>query len=113
MRYYEKLLLKAEELRALGLDVELPENMTMQLVRKSELISRHLAKLRESDLLLLGNIDGYIGVSTFFEAGWAYALGKPVFSLEKLDENNKFTEELRAIGVVELEGNLGLLKEKK
>ena len=111
MRFYERLLPVAEKLRELGHEVNLPEKNLKEL-NKSELILRHLTKLRESDTLLLGNSDGYIGASTFFEAGWAFALDKPIFALEKLDEESDFTEDLRAIGVVELENNFDKLKEE-
>ena len=111
MRFYEQLLPVAEKLRELGHEVDLPEKTTEKL-SKTELISQHFAKLRESDALLVGNVGGYIGTSTFFEAGWAFALAKPIFTLEKLDETSAFTEDLRAIGVIELDNNFDKLKEE-
>jgi len=105
MRHYEALMPVAEQLRALGCHVEMPERDCGPLP-KADLMSRHLSKLRSSDVLLLGNIGGYVGVSTFFEAGWAIALGKPVFALEALDRQSEFTEDLKAAGVIELDGDV-------
>ena len=105
MRYHEVLAPVVEQLRALGCHVEMPEQDLGGLT-KADLMARHLGKLRRSDVLLLGNIAGYVGASTFFEAGWATALGKPVFALEALDGQSEFTEDLRAAGVIELNGDI-------
>lgn len=109
MRFYEKLLPLAKDLRARCHTVEMPEK-TAEKLNRSKLISRHLAKLRTADALLIANFDGYIGASAFFEAGWAFALAKPIFCLEKLDETSAFTEDLRAIGAVELDNDFNKLK---
>lgn len=49
----------------------------------------------------------------FFEAGWAFALGKPVFVLESIDRESDYAEDLLAIGAVELKGDLGKINEKE
>ena len=45
------------------------------------------------------------------ETGSAFALGKPIYVLEEIDDSSDFAEDLRAIGVVELRGDLGIIKE--
>jgi nucleoside 2-deoxyribosyltransferase len=107
MRHYKKLLPVAERLRASGFAVELPD--ASDGATKTEYIKQHMNKMLESDILIIGNIDGYVGASTFFESGWAYALKKPIFVLEKLDENSIYTEDLRAISVTVLENDFNKL----
>ena len=80
---------------------------------KRRMIENHLEKLRSVDALLLANIGGRIGTSTFFEAGWAFALGKPVFVLESIDRESDYAEDLLAIGAVELKGDSGKIKEQE
>jgi nucleoside 2-deoxyribosyltransferase len=109
MCHYEKLLPLAEGLREQGFDVELPEK-TLAPKTKREHIETYLEKLKNADILLLGNVEGYVGVSTFFEAGWAYALGKPIFALETIDANSDYHEDLAAIDVVELDGDFDKMK---
>lgn len=43
----------------------------------------HLAAIKEADFLYVYNPEGYIGTSATMEIGWALALNKPVFSLQK------------------------------
>ena len=51
-----------------------------------ELESFHLRAIREADLIFLHAPDGYVGLSTAFEIGYAEALSKPVFSKHELKE---------------------------
>lgn len=45
------------------------------------------------------------------ETGSDFALGKPIYVLEEMDDSSDYAEDLRAIGVVELRGDLGVIKE--
>lgn len=112
MRHHDELVPVAETLRGLGYEVELPDNNNPSYSKKQH-IDKHLGELTESDALLLGNVDGYIGASTFFEAGWAFALKKPIYVLEKFDKNSSFTEDLKAIGAIELCGDWDKLEKEK
>ncbi|MBT6144519.1 MAG: hypothetical protein HN712_06805 [Gemmatimonadetes bacterium] len=58
---------------------------------KRNYIDAHLAKIKQSDLVLLANypkngIGGYIGANSLMEAAFAYALGIPVAYLEQIGE---------------------------
>jgi nucleoside 2-deoxyribosyltransferase len=57
-------------------------NDTEDILHPDELERRHLAAINHSDLLVLHLPDGYIGLSTAFELGYAYAKGVPIVSKE-------------------------------
>ena len=113
MKVYPQLIDLKKRLEKLGYAVELPDEGSGETGRgfKRRMIDDHLSKLRRADVLLLANVGGRIGASTFFEAGWAFVLGKTIYVLEEIDEGSDFAEDLRAIGVVELRGDLGIIKE--
>ena len=113
MKVYPQLIDLKNRLEKLGYAVELPDEGSSETGSdfKRRMIDDHLSKLRRADVLLLANIGRRIGASTFFEAGWAFALGKPIYVLEEIDDSSDFAEDLRAIGVVELRGDLGAVKE--
>lgn len=46
----------------------------------------HLRAIREADILFIHAPNGYIGVSTSFEIGYALAKGVPVFSTHELQD---------------------------
>jgi nucleoside 2-deoxyribosyltransferase len=48
---------------------------------------RHIEALRHSDFMWIINPDGYLGLSTAFEMGFARALGVPIFGASKLDHD--------------------------
>jgi nucleoside 2-deoxyribosyltransferase len=55
------------------------------------MIGEHLVKIQKSDCVLVVNeplkgIAGYIGANTFLEMGFAYALGKTIYTLNELPE---------------------------
>lgn len=59
--------------------------------QKMKLDNIHLAKIRESDAILVLNVGGYIGESTAKEITYAQDLGKKVFWLEApKDRENQF-----------------------
>jgi hypothetical protein len=45
----------------------------------------HFYKIRMADVVFVYNVDGYIGVSTNMEIGYAAALGKPIYALSGKD----------------------------
>jgi len=46
----------------------------------------HFYKIRMADVVFVYNKDGYAGVSTTLEIGYAVALGKPIYGLSDKDE---------------------------
>lgn len=92
----------AEKIRSQGNSVHTP-TVSQESRTKRSFIDEHLAKLVESDALIVGNFCaegeayGRVGASTFFEAGWAYALGKPVYCVAALDPASPYTEDITAI----------------
>lgn len=46
----------------------------------------HFYKMRMADVVYVMNKDGYAGVSTTMEIGYAVALNKPIYAFEEADE---------------------------
>lgn len=65
---WDKLSLQYKKLVALGLTHD------------------HFYKIRMADVVFVYNKDGYAGVSTTLELGYAVALGKPIYALSNKDE---------------------------
>ena len=75
-----------------GVDVFIPENFSNdqrwqgsdEEVRKfaHELTIDHFEKMKEYDMVLIFNCDGYIGLSTTMELGCAYGLGKEIYAVQ-------------------------------
>lgn len=61
-------------------DVELQHRITPEI--KAELDKLHLAKVELADEVLILNVDGYVGDSTFGELAHAIDLGKDIVFLE-------------------------------
>lgn len=114
MKLIDGIDLLANDLRKMEFEVKTPtrtDYVPGDSNFRKQLIDEHLEKIKDCDALLLGNIGGRVGASTYSEAGWAYALGKKIFAIEKLDPNSDYYEDLHAIGVIELNGDLTKLKE--
>lgn len=52
-------------------------------LQSAEIERFHLRAIRDADFIMLHAPDGYTGLSASYELGFAYALGKPAFALEK------------------------------
>ena len=50
------------------------------------LVHDHFYKIRMADVVYIYNQDGYAGVSTNIEIGYAVALNKPIYAYEEGDE---------------------------
>ncbi len=46
----------------------------------------HFYKIRIADVVFIYNKDGYVGISTTLEIGYAVGLGKPIYSLSEKDD---------------------------
>jgi nucleoside 2-deoxyribosyltransferase len=114
MKFIDKFIQTKKYLEATGFDVETPEYLAKNLTKKEHIVD-HLKKLKTCDILLLTNyIDdtgyGYVGVSGFFEAGWAFALDKKVYLLNKVNPESPYAEDLGAIINENLNGDLNQIK---
>ncbi len=105
MQHFDKCEGLQKELQQRGYDVDMPYKAVDEsnVRTKKECIEDHIAKLRQSDALVVANYDdersaGYIGPSTFFEIGWAYALNKIIYLLNPPDTSSPFHEDTEAAG---------------
>lgn len=113
MRHTDKFAALQDSLEAAGHQAILPQ--TEEGLTKRQYIDEHMSRLQGSDALLLANFDdergnGYIGASCFFEAGWAFALGKPVYALQSIDVTSPFAEDLMAIDCQVINGDMSKIK---
>jgi nucleoside 2-deoxyribosyltransferase len=111
-----------DQLRKLGFEVKTPVRSNYHLgdyKLRRQLMDEHLEFIKNADVFLIGNVKtaaekfGRVGTSTYFETGWAYALGKPIFALEEIDPESDFAEDLLSLGVIVLDGDFSKMKEKK
>ncbi len=82
---------------------------------KTKLIDRHIEKIKESDAVLILNLDkdgkdGYIGGNTFLEMGIAYYLNKKIFIWKKTLANLPYFEEVMALKPVIINEKLENIK---
>ena len=113
MRHADKFAALQELLKAAGYQATMPQ--TEERLTKRQYIDEHMSRLQDSNALLLANFDdergdGYIGASCFFEAGWAFALGKPVYALHSIDAKSPFAEDLMAIDCTVINGDMSKIK---
>lgn len=113
MHHADKFAALHESLEAAGHQAILPQ--TEEGLTKRQYIDEHMSRLQDSNALLLANFDdergdGYIGASCFFEAGWAFALGKPVYALHSIDAKSPFAEDLMAIDCTVINGDMSKIK---
>jgi nucleoside 2-deoxyribosyltransferase len=101
MKLCDRMITIGKSLAELGHTVYLP-NVTERsdystfteaesITHKSSMIHAHLVKIQKSDCVLVVNETlkdtvGYIGANTFLEMGFAYALGKAIYTLNALPE---------------------------
>jgi len=91
-------------------------NLTDDLLKiKTMLINKHIEKIRNSDAILVLNLDkdeknGYIGGNTFLEMGIAYHLNKKIFLWKKPSESLPYYEEIIALNPLIINENIGEIK---
>ena len=87
-------------------------NLTQELLKiKRKLIDEHIEKIKNSDAILVLNLDkgedrGYVGGNTFLEMGIAYCLGKKLFIWKKPSGDLPYFEEIMALNPILIEENL-------
>lgn len=80
-----------------------------------DLIRRHYNLIKDADAILVVNhekhgIKDYIGGNSFLEIGFAYILGKRIYLLNELPEQQLIKEELEAMQPFILNENFSLIK---
>lgn len=86
MRFIEQMKVLAEEAKELNIDAMLP-NLNSDNMTDEELMQEHLAKIDDSDYLILANVDGYIEVSGGSELGYAIDHNKALLTITPLPES--------------------------
>ena len=125
----DKVLPIRKELENLGFNVVIPlgvqqyidngyehlnSNERARDKREMDLITRYYSIIKEGDCILVVNTDkenksNYIGGNTFLEMGFAHVLGKSIYVLNTLPDVS-FRDELEAMNLVILDGNLDLIE---
>jgi len=82
---------------------------------KSSLMKDHFDKIKESDAILVLNLDkddkkNYVGGNTLLEMGVAFALNKKIFMLNSVPEGLSYVEEIKGMKPTILNGELGGIK---
>ena len=82
--------------------------------KKYEVISEHMDKIEKSDAILVvnptkGEIENYIGANTFLEIGFACYRRKKIYLLNSLLNQAYIRDEIEAIDMIILNGNLSLI----
>ena len=82
---------------------------------KANTMRDYLNKVSEGEAVLVTNyskkgIDGYIGGNTFMEMGYAFGLGKKIFTLFKIAESLSYKDEIFGLLPVVLDGDLSKIK---
>lgn len=114
----------AKKLEKLGYEVLLPNGVLIDAIHKPDFdpikakldngydaIRAHFDKIKNSDAILVCNftkndIENYIGANTFLEMGFAYYLGKPIFTVNQLPNYKYINDEILSFGVKVLDGDL-------
>ncbi len=125
----DKVLPIREELEKLGFKVVIPHGVQQYIdngnkhlstsersedKREMDLITRYYHVIKEGYCVLAVNTDkegklNYIGGNTFLEIGFAHVLGKPIYLLNPLPDVS-YRDELEAMNLVVLNGNLSLIE---
>lgn len=85
--------------------------------RKEEAMRSHFNKVEWSDSILVTNfnkkgVEGYIGANTFLEMGLAFHLGKKIFLLNQIPDQDH-AEEVIGMRPEVINGNLSLINKKR
>lgn len=114
----------AKELEKLGHEVLLPNGVMVDAIHKPDFnpvaakrdngydaIREHFKKIKDSDAVLVCNyakndVENYIGANTFLEMGFAYYIGKPIFTVNPLPNYKYTNDEILSFGVKNLNNDL-------
>ena len=84
-------------------------------LRKKEAIMTHFNKVNQADVILVlnyekNNIANYIGGNVLLEIGLAFWLGKPIYFINPIPTELSYTEELKGMQPIVINGDLNLIK---
>ncbi|HSX30811.1 MAG TPA: nucleoside 2-deoxyribosyltransferase [Candidatus Saccharimonadales bacterium] len=79
--------------------------------QKARVMHEHFDEIKVADAILVVNDEkhgqaNYIGPNVLMEMGLAFALGKPIYLLNKVPEQSPWLEEIRGLQPEVLRGNL-------
>lgn len=121
MRHSEEINHFASRLRKLGVPLvfvpdfgdldkdfrELPEHKRLSFIdykkQVPELVLRHFDRIRKADVCFVFNRNGYLGVNTTLEVGFAHGRDMVIYSLEKeasTDEGGEICREILFTDIV-------------
>lgn len=127
LSFTDKVKKIAEELEKLGHEVLLPNGILIDAIHKPDfdpvaakhnngydVIREHFDKIKDSDAILVCNftkngVENYIGANTFLEMGFAYYVGKPIFTFNPLPDYKYINDEILSFGVKVLNGDFSKL----
>jgi len=95
--------------------VEKGENIDWVWERKKEAMNWHFEKVNKADCILVLNyekngIANYIGGNVLLEIGLAFWLKKPIYFINPIPTELSYTEELRGMQPIVINGNLTSIK---
>lgn len=83
--------------------------------RENNYFKVHFEHIKQSDAVLVVNltkngVENYIGGNVLIEMGQAYVLGKKIFLLQGVPTDMPYVDEIKAMDVICLNGNLDEIK---
>lgn len=83
--------------------------------RKKEAMNSHFAKVEQGDVILVlnyekNNIANYIGGNVLMEIGLAFWLNKPIYLMNPIPQTLSYTEEIKGMQPIIINGDLTLIK---
>ena len=94
-RYRDEIFRFCDELEKLGATVFRP-NVDSPILEHEQIVSEHISRMvfkgltlehfdmiRKTDVCFVFNRDCYVGISVTLELGFANALGRPIYALER------------------------------
>jgi len=83
--------------------------------RKKEAMNSHFEKVNEAHVILVLNyekngVDNYIGGNVLLEIGLAFWLNKPIYFMNPIPQTLSYTEELKGMQPIIINGDLTLIK---
>ena len=122
LSFTEDVLKLANELKAAGYEVSLPNGVINKLYEKSDFdpikakietnaVKNHIEKIKQSDAILICNytkndVKNYIGANTFLEIAFAYYYDKTIFALNPLPDQPYIHDEIQSFDIKVLDGDL-------
>ena len=124
LSFTDKVKEIANELEKRGHEVLLPNGVLIDEIYKPDFdqvaakhdngydaIRDHFNKIKDSDAVLVCNftkngVENYIGANTFLEMGFAYYVGKPIFTINPLPNYDYINDEIRSFNVKNLDNDL-------